>query len=101
MKNLTVKCLLCMIFFFYLTPVMAADPVKGGEVYANNCYICHGDDGQGVVPNAPNFKYGDRLIKPDTELFQSISSGMGLMPAFRGILSEQDILDVISYLRTF
>jgi mono/diheme cytochrome c family protein len=34
-------------------------------------------------------------------LFQAISDGKGGMPAFRGILDEQEILDVIAHLRTF
>jgi mono/diheme cytochrome c family protein len=50
---------------------------------------------------APNFAQGDALMSPDSTLLISIQSGKGPMPAYRGVLSDQDILDVIAYLRTF
>lgn len=99
MRHVIAKVLLCMAPVLNAGPVAAADTGNGGAIYAMNCQICHADDGQGLVADAPNFRHGDNLIKPDMELFNSISSGKGMMPAFRGMLSEQDILDVISYLR--
>ena len=100
MKKVFLKTLICLVFILNTIYVNAADPKRGSEMYATNCQICHADDGRGVVPDAPNFRFGDNLIKPDRELFDAISSGKGMMPGFRGILSEQDILNVISHLRT-
>ena len=94
------KVLVCLAFILNTTYVIAADINKGREVYAINCQVCHGTDGRGVVPDAPDFSFGEELIKPDIELFNAISSGKGMNPAFRGILSEQEIFNVISYLRT-
>ena len=99
MKNVVLKVLICLMSILNTGLVGAADPDKGNKIYATNCEICHAADGQGVVVGAPNFKIDNNLIKPDTELFNFISSGKGMMPAFRGMLSEQDILDVISHLR--
>jgi mono/diheme cytochrome c family protein len=95
-----------LLFIGYLICVLntsyglAADFNKGREVYAINCQFCHGADGRGVVADTPNFTFGDSLIQPDIVLFNSISSGKGMSPAFRGVLSEEEIFDVISYLRT-
>ena len=100
MKNVILKVLICLVTLLNVTYVIAADTKRGRELYALNCQICHANDGQGAVANAPDFSFGDNLIKPDSELFDSISSGKGMSPAFRGVLTEQDILNVISYLRT-
>ena len=99
MKNVVLKVLICLMSILNTGLVGAADPNNGKEIYALNCQICHAVDGQGTVAGAPNFKIDNNLIKPDIELFKHISSGKGMMPAFRGMLSEQDILDVISHLR--
>ncbi len=100
MKSVIVKILFMTCLYTVVFATHAADIAKGSAVYANNCQICHADDGSGVTPDAPDFRFGDSLIKPDKQLFSTISSGVGMMPAFRGVLSEQDILDVIAYLRT-
>lgn len=78
----------------------AADPAKGSELYALHCATCHGVSGVSLMPGAPNFSKNEGLMKPDGELLISIQSGKAAMPAYRGILSAQDTLDVISYLRT-
>jgi cytochrome c6 len=78
----------------------AADPGKGGGFYAKNCATCHGASGTSVMPGAPSFARGEGLMQPDTQLLNSIKAGKNAMPAYRGILSDIDILDVIAYLRT-
>lgn len=100
MKSFILSTFVCLITNLCSSYVLAADAGKGGQVYAANCEVCHANNGQGVVADTPDFRFGDNLIKPDVQLFNSISSGKGMMPAFRGLLSEQDILNVISYLRT-
>lgn len=100
MKKSIAHLCLTWTLFLYLPSLFAADNFKGAEVYQRNCESCHGVDGRGVVPNSPNFKFGQGLWFPDQQLFAVISSGKGIMPGYRGMLSEQDILNVISYLRT-
>jgi len=39
-------------------------------------------------------------MQPDLTLLASIKNGVNTMPAYQGILKDQDILDVIVYLRT-
>lgn len=99
MKNAALSLLTCLICTLTTTNILAANVSKGREVYDKNCQICHGANGKGVVPDAPDFSFGEELIKPDIELFNAISLGKGMSPAYRGILSEEEIFDVISYLR--
>ena len=78
----------------------AANPTKGSEIYAAQCATCHGATGNSVMPGAPSFANGESLMQPDTLLLSTIKAGKNAMPAYRGILSDSDILDVIAYLRS-
>ena len=93
------------VFFYFLlmfVPVIsqAADPNKGAEIYTKHCASCHGVSGVSVMLGAPNFAQNEGLMSPDGALLISIQSGKAAMPAYRGVLSDQDILNVIAYLRT-
>lgn len=78
----------------------AADTFKGRQLYSSNCAVCHGQNGRSMMPSAPNFDRGEGVMKPDFALLASIRSGKNAMPAFQGILSDRDIMDVIAYVRT-
>lgn len=78
----------------------AADVMKGGQLYSMHCAACHGRNGISVVPNAPSFGRGERMMQPDMMLLASVRSGRNAMPGFLGMLSDREILDVIAYLRT-
>ena len=78
----------------------AADVNKGRQIYDRHCVICHGPSGRAMVAGAPNFDRGDGLMRPDFTLLGAIRAGKNAMPAYRGMLSDRDILDVIAYLRT-
>lgn len=78
----------------------AADPVKGRELYTTHCAMCHGKSGHGVMPGTPDFTRGDALLRPDNALLDGIKAGKGAMPAYYGILTDREILDIITFLRS-
>lgn len=78
----------------------AADVMKGGNLYRMHCAACHGANGIAVMPTAPSFQRGERLMQPDMMLLQSVKTGKNAMPGFIGILTDRDILDVVAFLRT-
>lgn len=78
----------------------AADVIKGAQTYRQHCASCHGAAGASPMPNAPNFARGERMMQPDQALLAAIRAGRGAMPAYRGILTDRDTLDVIAFLRT-
>ncbi len=80
--------------------VYAADPGNGAKIYATHCSGCHGDGGVSNMPGTPDFSRRERLFQPDMVLLASIRDGVSVMPAYKGLLSDQEMLDVISYLRT-
>ncbi len=78
----------------------AADTRKGASLYNQYCTDCHGQRGKPNMPGVPDFSRNQRLMQSDLALVKTISIGKGMMPAFQGRLTENDILDVIAYLRT-
>lgn len=82
-------------------PAHAADVFKGRDLYGKHCEICHGPNGKGMLASSPDFTRGQGLLRTDLSLVETIRNGRGVMPAFRGLLSNQEMLDVIAYLRTF
>ena len=82
-------------------PASAADTNLGREIYQRHCVGCHGVNGKPVMAAAPDFGRGQGLMQSDLALRKRIQDGKFACPAFRGILDEQQILDVIAYIRTF
>ncbi|MCC6209326.1 MAG: cytochrome c [Gammaproteobacteria bacterium] len=79
---------------------LAADPLQGRKIYQTHCENCHGANGAGQIPGAPDFMRSDTLMRPDIELMRTLKSGRGMMPAYQGMFTETELLDVIAYLRT-
>ncbi len=80
--------------------VLAADPFRGAEIYSEHCMRCHGGSGEGNGLDVQGFRQGNAMVQPDSVLLDSIKYGNGLMPAYSGMLDEQQIEDVLSHLRT-
>jgi mono/diheme cytochrome c family protein len=102
--------LLFRIFAFALVlaiiPVLAgAQDSAGANVYKAKCVTCHAKDGSGNTPVGKSLQSADLRSpevqkKSDAELTTSISEGKGNMPAFKTLLSEDEIHSVLSYVRT-
>ncbi len=92
---------------------------KGEKVYQFRCLACHGDEGDGLGPaaerlNPPprDFTLGIYKIKTsafdedapnDDDIFRMIKDGMPgtAMPGWSDVLSEQDMWDLVAYLKVF
>jgi len=92
--------LLLLLCSLVTLPVMAANPEQGAKVYSKNCKNCHGVAGVAQLPGLPDFSRAQGVMKSDNDLLQFVRNGSGMMPAYRGLLSDRDILDVIAYIRT-
>ena len=91
---------LMIVFLSNIPAAQAADVFNGKKIYQNYCESCHGPRGQGQMAEVPNFTRGQTLMRSDLAIFESVRSGKNAMPAFWGVLEEQEILDVIAYIRT-
>lgn len=100
MRNLERAMLLAALTGAVAGNAYAANIVQGQQLYQMHCAACHGARGEGVMPDAPKFRMGERLDQPDMVLMQSVKSGKKTMPPFFGILQDMQILDVLAYVRT-
>jgi mono/diheme cytochrome c family protein len=113
-----------LIALFVFVPCMAAfltfgsaaekgDAAKGKESFQNTCVSCHGPEGKGdgVAAAALNPKPRNLTdaafmsTQTDDRLYKVVNEGgasVGLSPmmaAWGGVLSKQDIWNVIAYIR--
>jgi mono/diheme cytochrome c family protein len=95
MKLLIYTAILVKIFFFQL---VIADELflKGKEIFLNagNCATCHSlkDAGSNAMVG-PNLNQ----IRPDIgRVKNAVLNGIGVMPAYQGILSNEEI-DAVSH----
>jgi mono/diheme cytochrome c family protein len=104
------------------TNALAADAEKAKGLYTANCASCHGETGKGDGPVAPaippppprDFTVGDFVydadedgtIGTDADLKAVVSKGAGafggnpMMAPWAGILSDEDIDNLVAYIRT-
>jgi mono/diheme cytochrome c family protein len=108
------KCLPAQQLLHY---THAPDPVAGRVIYNNGCIACHGANGKGapqastrfVRPDTwPDFTRCDQTTPEPDSSYKAVivhgGRGLGfsqIMPAFGDLLTDDQINDVISYLRTF
>ena len=78
----------------------AQDIFNGEKVYQLHCEGCHGSDGASFEPGVPDFSRGESLFAPDSELVQRLREGSATKPSFRGLLTDEELRDVIAYVRT-
>jgi cytochrome c oxidase cbb3-type subunit 3 len=87
---------------------LPGDPHLGQQVYAQSCSACHGvhGHGDGVMANILPMKPADHTQAgavanmSNQQLLAIISEGKGgYMPGWKGLLSEEEIAAVASYIR--
>jgi len=80
-------------------PAPAADIFKGQDVYQLHCASCHGNDGKGMVAGTQDLTQSGQLMQSDIDLARKLRDGIPGMPAYRGMLTDAEMRDVIAYLR--
>ncbi len=104
-----------------LRPNDASLLVRGGQIYTERCAACHGAElkGQpnwrtrtedGLLPAPPHDAGGHTWHHPDDVLFRitkfGVARGAGIadyrsaMPAYDGVLSDEDIVAVLSWIKS-
>jgi len=97
----------------------SADQVEAGRrVYGESCAQCHGEAGDGkgtmadrLYPKPRDFTAGKYKLRhtfagqlpTDHDLYEAVRRGLPgtSMPAWEGLLSEQEIWNVVHYVKTF
>lgn len=97
------------------TALAGGDAEAGKAIFDKNCVTCHGKEGKGdgpaakaLKPQPANFHDPERMKKSDDELTNSITNGTKTpegkptpMVGWKGKLNEQQIADVLAYIRSF
>lgn len=80
----------------------------GLALFTKNCVSCHGKTGQGngvkvaALKNYPgDFSRSEFQTLTDGEIFFRIKTGKDEMPKFEGKLLDEEIWNVVNYLRSF
>lgn len=86
-------------------PGIDGDPNRGANLFAVNCALCHGSNGEGRI--GANLSKDWPAIRPDLRVKSVIESGVpgSVMPAWSqangGPLSDKDINDITAYILTW
>lgn len=101
-------CLIVLVASWAGAQTSVGNPKAGQAVYEQHCLRCHGDKMDGHGPDAQYL-----IVKPvdlrspllrnrtDRDLLSSIADGVLFSPmhGFRGKLTDQQMTDVLSYIR--
>lgn len=86
-------------------PTIAAAQAKGADTFKAKCAMCHGADGSASTGMGKSMGLKP-LSSPevqkmsDADLTALINNGKGKMPAYKGKLTDAQIADVVSYVKT-
>ena len=74
-------------------------------LYKSKCQACHGPDGKGDTAagkklGARDFHSPEVTKQTDAQLFETTKKGKEKMPAFDGKLTDDQIKELIKYIRT-
>ncbi len=100
------------------SPLLQDDVAAGKKIYETRCQYCHGEKGKGdgpgaamMVPRPRDFTSGAFKIRTtesgeaptDADLVKLVNDGMPgtTMPSWRGVLKDNEIRQVVAYVKTF
>jgi cytochrome c6 len=77
----------------------------GEATYKAKCAMCHGADGLGNTPVGKNMKVRslespEDIKATDADLVRQTKDGVGKMQGYAGKLTDAQIQDVVTYIRT-
>ena len=81
---------------------VAGNVANGARLYADGCVTCHGLSGEGVEGLGPTLRPSNIVAAMDDETLSGlVLEGHGDMPGQAGILSEQEVHDLVALLRSW
>ena len=101
------KKTLLLILAFTVAGLITASATDAKGNWEKTCIKCHGPEGKGgpvkledgTKLRVPTFREGHALRHPDSEYVKQIKEGGDGMPAFKGKLNQQQIDELIRFIR--
>ena len=87
-------------------PRSAESIARGRELFEKDCAVCHGAEGRGdgvaALPERPDdlSRLAPPPVFPDGVVAYRIINGVNMMPAFKSVLSENEIWDLLNFIRS-
>ena len=81
-------------------PAPAADQTRA--IFERNCAVCHGPQGEGKqlgTMTIPSLRTGAPLNDPDEKLLKQIQDGGNGMPPSKYTLTDEQIQDLVRFVR--
>jgi cytochrome c6 len=98
MKLLQRIALFTFVLALALPPIAAA---QAADTYKAKCAACHGADGSGkAAMGTKDLGSADIQKMSDADLTAAITNGKGKMPAYKGKMTDAQITELVSYIRT-
>lgn len=103
MKNRIRAAAVVLLAASIAAPVFAQS--AGEAIYKSRCQMCHGPDGTAATPvgkmmKVPSFKSPAAKKASEASYIAITKDGKGKMPSYKGKLTDAQIKDVVSYIRT-
>ena len=100
-----VVCRISALLLCTIAVACASAEQRAASVYKTNCAPCHGAVGDantsaGKAFKVPSFSSETVLKEPDASLLAIAKNGKGKMPAWHDKLSEDQLKDLIAFIRT-
>jgi cytochrome c6 len=104
MKQL-IRASIAVMALAFVFSMMSFAADAGADVYKAKCAACHGADGKGETTMGKNLKLKDLgsaevQSKSDADITKLIEEGKKPMPAYKGKLTDDEIKEVVKYVRT-
>jgi len=99
MKWMVMIAMFSLVMALALPPAAAA--AAGADTYKAKCAMCHGANGEGkAAMGTKDLGSADIQKMSDADLTSAITNGKGKMPAYKGKLTDEQIGDLVKYVRS-
>ena len=101
-QRIELICVSCVALSLFVRPLPAQENAAG--LYKTKCALCHAPDGSGSGPvgkqlNVPSLRSREVQTQTNDQWIQVTENGKGKMPAYKGRLSDEQIRQLITYIR--